>query len=121
MHVSAWFNGRWRFPPRVNFHLQPGSAAMSLKATEDTLGQEIEQQARLVRGLMAALHAHTDADPDESLLRELTEAKKTLRELQQRRRDAERDEAEREQAGTRKRMGVMLGPETTGLRVETTI
>ena len=69
---------------------------------------------------MAALYARHDTEPDESLLRELAEAKKTLRELQLRR-DAERAEAEKGQAGPRKTMGVPLGPETTGLRVVTTI
>ena len=85
-----------------------------------TLDQEIEQQTRLVRGLMAALYTRNDTDPDESLLRELTEAKQTLRELQLRR-DTERAEAEKAQAGPRKTMGVPLGPETTRLRVITTI
>jgi hypothetical protein len=86
----------------------------------DNLDHEIEQQTRLVRGLMAALYTRNDTDLDESLPRELTEAKKTLRELQLRR-DAERAEMEKGQAGPRKTMGVPLGPETTGLRVVTTI
>ena len=88
--------------------------------SRETFDQEIEQQTRLVRGLMAALYARIESDPDESLLRELAEAKQTLRELQLRR-DAERAEAEKAQAGSRKTMGVPLGPETTGLRVVTTI
>ena len=37
--------------------------------SRETLDQEIEQQTRLVRGLMAALYARIDSDPDESLLR----------------------------------------------------
>ena len=88
--------------------------------SRETLDQEIEQQTRLVRGLMAALYARIDSDPDESLLRELAEAKQTLRELQQRR-DVKRAEAEKAQAGPKRTMGVPLGPETTGLRVVTTI
>ncbi len=88
--------------------------------SRETLDQEIEQQTRLVRGLMAALYARMDSDPDESLLRELAEAKKTLRELQLRR-DAERAEAQKAQAGPKRTMGVPLGPETTGLRVVKTI
>ncbi len=79
----------------------------------------IEQQNRLVRGLVAAIYACNGADPDESLLQELTEAKKTLRELQVRR-DAERAEAEKPQDGPRKSMGVFLGSESR-LRVVTTI
>ncbi len=80
-----------------------------------SLAHQIEQQTRLVRGLMAAPYAGSDAEPDESLLRGLAEAKATLRE-RLRRRDAERAEAEKAQAGPKKTMGVALGPETTGLR-----
>ncbi len=91
-----------------------------MEPPDGVLDRKIEEQTRLVRGLMAALYARNDTEPDESLLRELTEAKKMLRELQLRR-DAERAEAEKGQAGPRKTMGVPLGPETTGLRVVTTI
>jgi hypothetical protein len=80
--------------------------------SRETLDQACQQQIRPVRGLMAGLDALHDADPDESLLQELAEAKKTLRELQLRR-DAERAEAEKGQAGPRKPMGVPLAPETT--------
>jgi hypothetical protein len=62
-----------------------------LHPSREALDHEVEQQTRLVRGLMAALYAHNDTEPDESLLRELAEAKETLRELQ-RRRDDEREE-----------------------------
>ena len=88
--------------------------------SSDSLEHEIEQQTRLVRGLVAALYARPDKEPDEALLRELAEAKKTLRELRLRR-DAERAETEKAQAGPPKTMGTPLGPETTGLRVVTTI
>ena len=87
--------------------------------SRETLDQEIEQQTRLVRGLMASLYARIDSDPDESLLRELAEAKQTLRELQQRR-DVTRAEAEKAQAEPKRTMEVPLG-ETTGLRIVTTI
>ena len=70
----------------------------------DSIDQRIEQQTRLVRGLMAALYSRNDTDPDDSLLRELAQAKQTLRELQQRR-DVTRAEAEKAQAGPRKSMG----------------
>src|SRR4051794_28966232 len=86
----------------------------------DSLDYEIEHQTRLIRGLLTALYARNDMDPDESLLRELAEAKATRRELQ-RRRDAERAGAEKGQAGSSKTMGVMLGLKTTGLRVDTAI
>jgi hypothetical protein len=86
----------------------------------NTLDKEIEQQTRLVRGLMPALYDRDDAPPDESLLRELAKAKTTLLEPQ-RRRYAERAEAEKAQAGPKRTMGVPLGSETTGLRVVTTV
>jgi hypothetical protein len=84
------------------------------------LDLEIEQQSRLIRGLMAALYSRGEADTDESLLKELARAKTTLREIQERR-DAERAETEKGAAGPGKPMGMPLGPETTGLRVGTTI
>ena len=62
-----------------------GQEVQMIHPSRETLDQEIEQQTRLVRGLMAALYARIDIDPDESLLRELAEAKQTLRALQQRR------------------------------------
>jgi hypothetical protein len=88
--------------------------------SEDVPGQEIEQQARQIRGLMAALYAHNDAVPDEYLLKELSKARKTLRVLEVRR-DGARAAAEKGKAGLSKSMGVPLGPETTGLLVVTTI
>ncbi len=47
--------------------------------SRETLDQEIEQQTRLVRGLMAGLYARIDSDPDESLLRELAKARRSRR------------------------------------------
>ena len=88
--------------------------------SRETLDQEIEQQTRLVHGLMAALYADNDAAADESLRRELAGAKKTHRGLQQSR-YTQRAETEKGQAGPRKTIGVPLGPETTGLRVVTTV
>ncbi len=85
-----------------------------------TLDREIEEQARLVRGLMAAICDLNNAAADESLPKELAAANQALRVLQ-RRRDAECAEAEKAQAGPRKSMGALLGAETTGLRVVTTI
>ena len=81
--------------------------------SRETLDHEIEQQTRLVRGLMAALYARIDSDPDESLLRELAKAKQALRELQQRR-DVKRADAEKAQAGPRRSMGVPPDPKPPG-------
>jgi hypothetical protein len=87
---------------------------------QDSLNAEIEQQSRVVRGLIAALYAGNDTSPGESLLLELAEAKRNLRDTQQRRK-ALIAELENVQAGAKKPMGMLLGPETTGLRVVTTI
>lgn len=87
--------------------------------SSETFDQEIEQQTRLVRGLIACLYARIDPDPEEPLLREPAEARQTLRELQQRR-DVTRAEAEKAKAGPGQSMGMPLGPETTGLRVVST-
>jgi hypothetical protein len=86
----------------------------------NSLDHAIEQQTRLIRGLMAGLYARPDADPDDPLWRELAEARCTLRELQQQL-DANRAEAEKTQAGSKGSSSVPLGPETTGLRVATKI
>ena len=69
---------------------------------------------------MASLYARIESDPDESLLRELAKAKQTLRELQQLR-HGDQAKAEKGQAGPRKTVGVPLEPDTSGLRVATTI
>ena len=104
-------------PPKL---IIPANLRGGAQPSREALDHEIEQQTRLVRGLMATLYALNDTEPDESLLRELAEANTTLRELQLRR-DAERADAEKAQAGPKRTMGVPLGPETTGLRVVTTI
>jgi hypothetical protein len=91
-----------------------------IHSPKETLDKELEQQPRLVRGLMAALYVGDGAAPDEPLLEGLAEARRILRE-QQSGRDAERVEVERGQAGPRKMIGVPLGPGTTGLRVVATI
>jgi hypothetical protein len=90
------------------------------QATAETLNREIVQQSRLIGGLLAALYGRDDADPDEPLLKNLAESRARVRELQAQR-DAMRLDEEKGQAGSKPKMGVPLGPETTGLRVLTTI
>src|SRR5258707_223089 len=81
--------------------IEPRMKTPGMSDLPDSLDQCIEQDTRVVRGLMAALYAHNDTEPDESLLSELAEAKAALRELQQRR-DTERAEAGKGQVGPKK-------------------
>jgi hypothetical protein len=80
------------------------------------LNRQIEEQSRLVRGLTAALHA--GGEPDESLWRQLVEAKRTLVELQ---RPVQESGSTRPPDAAGKPKGNVLGVGTTQLRVVTTI
>jgi hypothetical protein len=83
-----------------------------------TRDQQIEQQTRVARWLMAALYIHNGAAPDKSVLMELAEAMKTLRELISPRRRADR--GRERPGGGEKTMGLLLGPERTGHQVVAT-
>jgi hypothetical protein len=78
---------------------------------------EIEQQNRKIRALLARIHEHETGDPLDSLVKELAEAKRLLAEMKrpQPSGDVKVDE------NAKRPVGMMLGPETTGLRVETAI
>jgi hypothetical protein len=78
---------------------------------------EIEQQNRKIRALTARIHCGETAEPLECRVKELVEAKRLLTEMQ---RAAPACETKVEEAANRP-VGMMLGPETTGLRVETAI
>jgi len=68
-----------------------------MNLTVNILDHEIEQHTRLVRGMAAALFPRNDTEPDATVLQELSQAKATLRSLQQRR-DSQKAEAEKGQA-----------------------
>jgi hypothetical protein len=78
---------------------------------------EIEQQNRRIRALMAQLSRNDGEESLNSVVKELAEAKRRLAELMKPAAPAA------PQAGdaARKSMGAMLGPETTGLRVDTAL
>jgi hypothetical protein len=79
------------------------------------LSPEIEQQNRRIRALMAQV-SRTDGDESlDVLVQDLAEARRRLAEL----RRSEPPGASRAEEAPRKPVGAMLGPETTGLRVET--
>ena len=78
------------------------------------LSPEIEQQNRRIRALMAQM-SHAEAGESlDSLVKELAEAKRRLAEMMR----TESPVASPVAEATRKAVGAMLGPETTGLRVD---
>jgi hypothetical protein len=81
------------------------------------LSPEIEQQNRKIRALMAQVSQSDGGEPLDSLVRELAEARRRLDEM---RRSASPG-ASRPEDASKKSMGVMLGPDTTGLRVDTAL
>ena len=81
------------------------------------LSPEIEQQNRRIRALMAQM-SHADAGESlNSLVKELAEAKRRLAEMMR----SESPVSSRAEEAPRKSVGAMLGPETTGLRVDTAL
>ncbi|QEH32542.1 hypothetical protein OJF2_10190 [Aquisphaera giovannonii] len=86
----------------------------------DELLRELEDQSRLVRGLHAAILESLAIPPDDSLLDSLAEAEASLRNIEGEyaARRAERQPGAGEPS---RAMGLLLGPETTGLRVETMV
>jgi hypothetical protein len=81
------------------------------------LSPEIEQQNRRIRALMAQLSRGDGGEPLDSLVKELAEAKRRLAAMMR----PEPPTASPAAEAPRKSMGAMLGPETTGLRVDTAI
>jgi hypothetical protein len=81
------------------------------------LSPEIEQQNRRIRALMAQI-SHSDAGESlDSLVKELAEAKRRVAEMVR----SESPVSSRAEEAPRKSVGAMLGPETTGLRVDTAL
>src|SRR5271170_876023 len=81
------------------------------------MSREIEQQNRKIRALITRINDCAIEEPLDSLIKELAEAKRVLAELMRREPPGTSKAAE----PPKKPVGAMLGPETTGLRVETTI
>ena len=81
------------------------------------LSPEIEQQNRKIRGLMARINDRDSGEPLDALVKELAEAKRHLAEMML----PEPPGATKAEEAPKKAVGLMLGPETTGLRVETAI
>jgi hypothetical protein len=78
---------------------------------------EIEQQNRKIRGLMARINDRESSEPLGSLVKELAEAKRLLAEMMR----PETTATSKVEEAPKKAVGLMLGPETTGLRVETAV
>jgi hypothetical protein len=81
------------------------------------LSPEIEQQSRRIHSLMAQISQCGGEESLDGLIRELAEAKRRLAEMMR----TESPAASRVEDAPRKAMGAMLGPERTGLRVETAL
>ncbi len=75
---------------------------------------QLEQQNRKIRALISRINDHAIAEPLDSRVKELAEAKRQLAEMTSRLIAGE-SQAEHSQ---QKAAGMLLGPETTGLRVE---
>jgi hypothetical protein len=78
---------------------------------------EIEQQNRKIRALMSRINDREIKEPLAPLVKELGEAKRRLAEMTR----SEAPVASKAADATKKPVGAMLGPETTGLRVDTAI
>src|SRR5262249_32324093 len=97
------------------------AASRSIKGSGGTMSRpvspEFEQQDRKIRALMARIHDRESSEPLDFLVKELAQAKRLLAEMRlpQRPGDLVVEET------AKSPFGMMLGPETTGLRVETAI
>ncbi len=78
---------------------------------------EFEQQNRKIRALMARIHDRESGEPLDCLVKELALAKRLLAEMRLPKLPGDSKVEET----AKKPVGMMLGPETTGLRVETSI
>jgi hypothetical protein len=81
------------------------------------LNPEIEQQTRRIRALIAQIRHCGAGEALDCLVRELAEAKSRLAEMTR----LESLVSSRPEEAPKKSLGVMLGPETTGLRVDTAL
>jgi hypothetical protein len=81
------------------------------------LSPEIEQQNRRIRALIAQMSQAEAGESLDSLVKELGEAKRRLSEMTRTESPAATAVAE----AAKKPVGAMLGPETTGLRVDTAL
>jgi hypothetical protein len=78
---------------------------------------EIEQQNRKIRALLSRINDRAVDEPVASLVKELAGAKRVLAEMIRR----ETAGASQSSEAPKKAAGMLLGPETTGLRVDTAV
>ncbi len=78
---------------------------------------QIEQQNRRIRALVARINDREIGEPLDSLINQLVEAKRFLADLMR----PASPGAGTVEGELKKALGMMLGPETTGLRVETSV
>jgi hypothetical protein len=92
---------------------------MTNALSNNSLRQQIQQQQRRVQALRTAVYSQLDPSANENLLQELTQEGAKLHKLEQRLAAPPVAEVN-DNAGSLLR-GRLLGPETTGLRVEPTL
>jgi hypothetical protein len=80
-------------------------------------GHEIEERNRKIRALMTRIYGQSTTEPIELLVKELADERRALAELLRNRHSAASAKVET----ARKSAGMMLGPDTTRLRVDTAI
>ena len=91
------------------------------KVDPEAMKRQIQSQHRRVLGLRAKLYSQTDPSTGEALRQRLADEEATLRRLEGEAKDLPSPPSPEGQAAVSASLGRMLGPRTTGLRVEQTL
>ena len=91
------------------------------KLDPEAMKRQIQSQHRRVQGLRAQLYSQTDPSTGEALRQRLAEEEATLRRLEDEAKDLPSPPSPEGHAPASASLGRMLGPRTTGLRVERTL
>ena len=88
------------------------------KLDPEAMKRQIQSQHRRVQGLRAQLYSQTDPSTGEALRQRLADEEATLRRLEDEAKDLPSPPSPEGHAPASASLGRMLGPKTTGLRVE---
>ena len=91
------------------------------KLDPEAMKRQIQSQHRRVQGLRAQLYSQTDPSTGEALRQRLADEEATLRRLEDEAKDLPSPPSPEGHAPASASLGRMLGPRTTGLRVEQTL
>lgn len=91
------------------------------KLDPEAMKRQIQSQHRRVQGLRAQLYSQTDPSTGEALRQRLADEEATLRRLEDEAKDLPSSPSPEGHAAASAPWGRMLGPRTTGLRVERTL